>query len=93
MSTVYVIFWELSFLVPDNSDEFQLMTIARIDSFALLGQFYINIRSDDGVFLSHSLRASSLGGGGREGERGESLQQCLRNLNAAPNTPRGSLLS
>ena len=40
-----------------------------------------------------SLRASSLGGGGREGERGESLQRCLRNLNAAPNTPRGSLLS
>ena len=53
MSTVYVIFWELSFLVPDtNRDEFQLMKIARIDSFALLGQFYINIRSDDGVFLS-----------------------------------------
>ena len=46
------IFWELSFLVPGNSDEFQLMKIARIDSFALLGQFYINIRSDDGVFLS-----------------------------------------
>ena len=40
-----------------------------------------------------SLRASSPGGGGREGERGESLQRCLRNLNAAPNTPRGSLLS
>ena len=52
MSTVYVIFWELSFLVPDNSDEFQLMNIARIDSFALLGQFYINIRSDDGAFPS-----------------------------------------
>ena len=40
-----------------------------------------------------SLRASSLGGGGREGERGESLQRCLRNLNAAPNTHCGSLLS
>jgi len=52
MSTVYVIFWELSFLVPDNNDEFQLMKIAGIDSFALLGQFYINIRSDDGAFLS-----------------------------------------
>ena len=52
MSTVYVIFWELSFLVPDNSDEFQLMKIARIDSLALLGQFYVNIRSGDGVFLS-----------------------------------------
>ena len=34
MSTVYIIFWELSFLVLDNSDEFQLMKIARIDSFA-----------------------------------------------------------
>ena len=43
--------------------------------------------------LKTSLRASSLGGGGREGERGESLQRCLRNWNAAPNTPRGSLLS
>ena len=52
MSTVYVIFWELSCLVPDNNDEFQLQKIARIDSFVLLGQFYINIRSDDGVFLS-----------------------------------------
>ena len=29
---------------------------------------------------SDSLRASSLGGGGREGERGESLQRCLRNF-------------
>ena len=27
-----------------------------------------------------SLRGSSLGGGGREGERGESLQRCLRNF-------------
>ena len=39
-----------------------------------------------------SLRASSLGGGGREGERGESLQRCLRNLNAAPH-PQESLLA
>ena len=43
--------------------------------------------------LAPSLRASSLGGGGWEGERGESLQRCLRNLNAAPNTPRVSLLT
>ena len=40
-----------------------------------------------------SPRASSLGGGGREVERGESLQRCLRHFNATPNTPRGSLLS
>ena len=56
MSTMYAFFWELSFLVPDNSDEFQRMKIARIDSFALLGQFYINIRSDDGVLLSQDGR-------------------------------------
>ena len=48
-------------------------------------------RYDCPAFLS--LRTSSLGGGGQEGERGESLQRCLRNLNAAPSTSRGSLLS
>ena len=32
------------------------------------------------VQTQYSLRASSLGGGGREKERGESLQRCLRNF-------------
>ena len=32
------------------------------------------------AYIYSSLRASSLGGGGREGERGESPQRCLRNF-------------
>ena len=52
MSTMYAIFWELSFLVPDNSDEFQLMKIARIDSFALLGHCSVLTSGQTTVFFS-----------------------------------------